>query len=74
MMSSIFNDTDDSVELGKSRSSDYLSLAIKMKTKKNSCPPNICNGKSIKHADEEFYIRFRSSIFYCNIIMNKFNS
>ena len=74
MMSSICNDTDDSVELGKSKSSDYLSFSLKMKMKKNSCPPNICNGKLIKPADEEFYIRFRSNIFYCKIIINNFDS
>ena len=36
------NDVDD---LERSKSSDILSMSLKMTQKKNSCPPNVCNGK-----------------------------
>lgn len=36
------NDVDD---LEGCKSSDILSIGLKMTPKKNSCPPNICNGK-----------------------------
>ena len=50
-MASNKNDVDCTIELVGSKSSDNLSMPLKMAQKKNSCPPNICNGKSAKFKD-----------------------
>ena len=39
------DDVNSSEDLERSKSTDRLSSSFKMRIKKNSCPPNICNGK-----------------------------
>ena len=39
------DDVNSSEDLERCKSTDSLSSSFKMRIKKNSCPPNICNGK-----------------------------